>query len=124
MASTASLAAVPVCGAGSTTLDAASRLRDFRALIDEMRATLLHHDSREDFDAGNDDDDDERERLLWLLEDVMEKVRWLAEKDAVGHSCSITMTDAVPTLCLSPCLEENVRHSQVTTVSKNNSLSM
>jgi hypothetical protein len=121
MASTASLAAV--CGAGSTTLDAASRLRDFRALIDEMRATLLHHDLREEFDAGNDDNDDERERLLWLLEDVMRKVRQLAEKDAagLGHSRSVTMTDAVSTLCLSPCLVgENVRHSQVTTVSKNN----
>jgi len=92
-------------------------------LIDEMRATLLHHDSKEEFDAGNDDNDEERERLLWLLEDVMRKVKWLAEKDGVGlgHSHSVTMTDAVPTLCPSPCLVgENVRHSQVTTVSKNN----
>ena len=122
MASTASLAAV--CGgAGSTTLDAASRLRDFRALVDEMRATLLHRDSREEFEAGNDENDDERERLLWLLEDVMRKVKQLAEKDAVGlgPSRSVTVTDAVPTLCLSPCLVgETVRHSQVTTVSKNN----
>jgi hypothetical protein len=97
-ASTASLA--EACGAGSTTLDAATRLRDFRALIDEMRATLLHHDSKEEFDAGNDDNDDEGERLLWLLEDVMRKVKRLAETDAVGlgHSRSVTMTDAVPSI--------------------------
>jgi hypothetical protein len=48
-----------------------------------MRATLLHHDSKE-FDAGNlcnDDDDNEREWLLRLLEDVMRKVQRLAERD-------------------------------------------
>ena len=54
-------------------------------LIDELRATLLHHDSKEVFDTGNydddDDDDDERERVFRLLEDVMRKVRQLAEND-------------------------------------------
>jgi hypothetical protein len=45
-----------------------------------MRATLLHHDSKEEFDTGNCDDD-ERERLLRLLEDVMRKVKQLAEND-------------------------------------------
>jgi hypothetical protein len=98
VASTASLAAA--CGSASTTLDAATRLRDFRALIGEMRATLLHHDSREELDAGNGagDDDEERERLLRLLEDVMRKVKRLAEEDAVGlgHSRSVTMTDLPP----------------------------
>ena len=88
---------VAACGSGST-LDAASRLRDFRALIDEMRATLLHHDSKEEFDAGNqcdedEDDDDERERLLRLLEDIMRKVQQLGQE---GHRCSVTMTDAAP----------------------------
>ena len=84
VASTASLAAA--CGSSSATLDAATRLRDFRALIDEMRATLLHHDSREELDAGNGggDDEEERERLLRLLEDVMRKVKRLAEEDTVG----------------------------------------
>jgi hypothetical protein len=62
------------------TLDAATRLQDFRALVEEMRATLLHHDSKEEFDTGNCDDD-ERERLLRLLEDVMRKVKQLAEND-------------------------------------------
>jgi hypothetical protein len=67
-------------------------------LIDEMRATLVHHDSREEFDAGNYDDNEERERLLRLLEDVMRKVKRLAEEDAVGlgHSLSVTMTDLPP----------------------------
>ena len=69
------------CGSGST-LDAASRLRDFRALIDEMRATLLHHDSKEEFDAGNQcDEEEDREQLLQLLEDVMRTVQRLAERD-------------------------------------------
>jgi hypothetical protein len=87
---------VAACGSGST-LDAAGRLRDFRALIDEMRATLLHHDSKEEFDVGNqcdDEDDEERERLLRLLEDVMRKVKQL---DQEGHGCSVTMTsDTAP----------------------------
>jgi hypothetical protein len=53
-------------------------------LIDDLRATLLYHDSKEEFDTGNcdgDDDDDERERLLRLLEGVMRKVQQLAEND-------------------------------------------
>jgi hypothetical protein len=88
MASSTSLAAI--CGSGST-LDAATRLQDFRALIEEMRATLLHHDSKDseevdvrDGGGGGDDDDDERERLLRLLEDVMRKVKQLAENDTSG----------------------------------------
>jgi hypothetical protein len=70
--------------ASGYTLDAATRLQDFRALIDELRATLLHHDSEEEFDTGyraDEDDDNERERLLRLLEDVMRKVQQLAEND-------------------------------------------
>lgn len=70
---------------GYYTLDAATRLQDFHALIDELRSTLLHHDSKEEFDTGNcdnDEDDDERERLLRLLEGVMRKVQLLAENDA------------------------------------------
>ena len=63
------------------TLNAATRLQDFRALIDELRATLLHHDSREEFDTDQDDGDDERERLLRLLEDVMRKVQQLADNE-------------------------------------------
>ena len=73
------------CSTSGYTLDAATRLQDFRALIDELRSTLLHHDSKEEFDArscDNDDDDDEREHLLRLLEDVMRKVQQLAENDA------------------------------------------
>jgi hypothetical protein len=50
-------------------------------LIDELRATLLHHDSKEEFDADEDDGHDERERLLRLLEDVMRKVQQLADND-------------------------------------------
>jgi hypothetical protein len=53
-------------------------------LIDDLRAMLLHHDSKEEFDTGNcddDHDDDEGERLLRLLEDVMRKVQQLAEND-------------------------------------------
>ncbi|KAF8487169.1 hypothetical protein DFH94DRAFT_16874 [Russula ochroleuca] len=80
------ISAGAACAGSGSTLDAATRLRDFRALIDEMRATLLHHDLKEEFDAGNqcdddDGDDDERERLLRLLEDVMREVQRLAERD-------------------------------------------
>lgn len=85
--------------ASGYTLDAATRIQDFHALIDELRATLLHHDSREEFDTGDrcDDDGDERERLLRLLEDVMGKVQQLAENDAPhfsGLGPSVTMTVA------------------------------
>jgi hypothetical protein len=53
-------------------------------LIDELRTTLLHHDS--EFDTGSReyddyDDDEERERLLRSLEDVMLKVQQLGEND-------------------------------------------
>jgi hypothetical protein len=73
-------------------------------LIDELRATLFHHDSTEEFDTGNcddedDGDDDERERLLRLLEDVMRKVRQLAENDTPrcgDLGPSVTMTAVAP----------------------------
>ena len=69
------------------TLDAAMRLQDFRALIDELRSTLLH---QEEFDTWNGDEEDERERLLRFLEDIMRKVQQLAENNAprlggLGH---------------------------------------
>jgi hypothetical protein len=79
-----SLAIATGCSTSGYTLDAATRLQDFRALIDDLRATLLHHDSNEEFDTGNcdnDHDDDEGERLLRLLEDVMRNVQQLAEND-------------------------------------------
>jgi hypothetical protein len=74
------------CSTSGYTLDAATRLQDFRALIDELRATLLHHDSKEEFYTGSCDyddyyDDEGRERLLRLLEDVMLKVQQLGEND-------------------------------------------
>ena len=85
-----------------TILDVATRLQDFRALIAEMRATLIHSD----FDTGgcnddrekNDDDvgeDGERERVLRLLEDVMRTVKHLAQKDAAGFGRPVTEIDAV-----------------------------
>jgi len=90
------------CSTSGYTLDAATRLQDFRALIDELRATLLHHhDSREEFDTGNyEGDNDERERLLRLLEDVMRKVQQLTEHDPPPAPwrprSSVTMTTAAP----------------------------
>ena len=57
-----SLVCWPVTRGSGSALDAASHLRDFHALIDEMRATLLHHDSKEEFDAGNQCDDEGDER--------------------------------------------------------------
>ena len=74
------------------TLDAATRLQDFRALIDELRSTLLHHDFKEEFDTGNcnNDDGDERERLLRLLEDVMRKVKQL-DAPCLGVLGSLSM---------------------------------
>lgn len=77
-------ASTPIATGYSTsghTLNAATRLQDFRALIDELRATLLHHDSKEEFDTDGDDGDDERERLLRLLEDVMRKVQQLVDNE-------------------------------------------
>ncbi len=96
------MASTSLAAGGSTsghTLDAATRLRDFRALVDEMRATLLLHDSKEEFDTGNSEGEEERERLLRLLEDVMRKVKQLAENDVPGRGGfgrSVTMTDAAP----------------------------
>ena len=72
------------CSTSGYTLDAATRLQDFRALINELRDTFLHHDSREEIDTVNRaayDDEEERERLLRLLEDVMRKVQQLAENN-------------------------------------------
>jgi hypothetical protein len=69
-------------------------------LIDELRATLLLHDSKEEFDTGNRDDDDESERLVRLLEDVMRKVQQLAEIDTPClcglASVTVTTTAAAP----------------------------
>ncbi len=68
-------------------------------MVDEMRATLLLHDSKEEFDTGNSEGEEERERLLRLLEDVMRKVKQLAENDVPGRGGfgrSVTMTDAAP----------------------------
>ena len=70
----------PVVGASGSTLDAATRLQDFRALIIEMRASLLDHDREAVGNAGERDEED-IERLLRLLEDVMRKVRGLADRD-------------------------------------------
>lgn len=82
------------CGSG-LTLDAASRFRDLRALIDEMKVfkvTLLLHDSKE-FDVGNqcDEEEDDREWLLRLLEDVMRTVQRLAERDTAVLSVRTTL---------------------------------
>ena len=72
-------------------LDATTRLQHFRAMIAEMRTTLLRYDLEEDQglrarngdnDDDDDDDDRERERVLRLLEDVTRKVKCLADKDA------------------------------------------
>ena len=85
-------AALPV-RAHVSILDATTRLQHFRAMIAEMRATLLRYDlevAEEDqgFRAGNGDDDGdddhERERVLRLLEDVTRKVKHLTDKDAAG----------------------------------------
>ena len=78
----ASTSLVTGCSASGYTLGAATRLQDFRALIGDLRATLLQHDSKEEFDTGHcaaADDDKERKRLFQFLEDVMRKVQQLAE---------------------------------------------
>ena len=65
--------------ASGYTLGAATRLQDFRALIGDLKAMLLHRDSKEKFDTGHcaaADDDKERERLHQFLEDVIRKVLW------------------------------------------------
>ncbi|KAI9511227.1 hypothetical protein F5148DRAFT_390644 [Russula earlei] len=107
MAAATSPAAAGACISDSgpiVLLDAATRLRDFRALIAEMRAALLHRcdlesesddcdDCLRDRDRDHDGDDhdhdhdhDERERLLRLLEDVMQKVRQLDEMEAAASA--------------------------------------
>ena len=89
-------------------LDATTRLQHFRAMIAEMRATLLHYDLEVEegevgFHTGNgydddDDDDRERERVLRLLEDVTRKVKRLADKDATGaRSLSLTLRSCTTT---------------------------
>ncbi|KAI0255586.1 hypothetical protein BJV78DRAFT_1279326 [Lactifluus subvellereus] len=76
-------------------VDAATRLQDFRALIAEMRITLFDYDFNKEFNSG-DHGEEERERLLRLLEDVMRKVKQLAEKDtgfgSAGEPCSQVTT--------------------------------
>lgn len=70
----------PVVPASGSVPSAATRLQDFRSLIVEMRASLLDRESETPVDAGGRDEE-EIERLLRLLEDVMRKVRKLAERD-------------------------------------------
>ncbi len=52
---------------------------------------------KEEFDTGNCDDE-ERERLLRLLEDVMQKVKQLAENDIPGFGGlgGLSRSDATP----------------------------
>ncbi|KAI0277820.1 hypothetical protein BGY98DRAFT_1097176 [Russula aff. rugulosa BPL654] len=89
--------AVTGCSTSGYTLDAATRLQDFCALIDDLRATLLHHNSKEEFDTGNcaddDDDDNEGERLLRLLEDAMRKIQQPTEYDTprLGGLCRLSL---------------------------------
>ena len=72
----------PVVGPSGSIPDAATRLQDFRSLIVEMRASLLDRECETVVDAGGRErDEEEIERLLRLLEDVMRKVRGLAERD-------------------------------------------
>jgi hypothetical protein len=103
--SASSSLAVARCSTPGYTLDAATRLQDFRALIDDLRATLLHHDSKEELDTGNcaaaaadSDEEEERERLLRLLEDVVRKVQQLAENDPPPWRSwrSVMMTATAP----------------------------
>ncbi|KAF8269599.1 hypothetical protein EI94DRAFT_1799015 [Lactarius quietus] len=70
----------PAMGTSGSIPDAATRLQDFRSLIVEMRASLLERDYETVADAGGRDEED-IERLLRMLEDVMRKVRGLAERD-------------------------------------------
>jgi hypothetical protein len=71
----------PVVAASGSIPDAATRLQDFRSLIVEMRASLLDRDSETAAVETGGHDEEEIERLLRLLEDVMRKVRELAERD-------------------------------------------
>ncbi len=79
--SQSSAASSPVLGTSGSVLDAATRLQDFRSLIVEMRTSLLDHDCETATVDVGEHGDDEVERLLRLLEDVMRKVRGLAERD-------------------------------------------
>ncbi|KAI0277822.1 hypothetical protein BGY98DRAFT_1097178 [Russula aff. rugulosa BPL654] len=95
--------AVAGCSTSGYTLNAATRLQDFRALIDELRTTLLHHDSKEESMPGIAPRRRRRrrrgERLLRLLEDVMQKVQQLAKNDPPPpwrSWPSVTMTAAAP----------------------------
>ncbi|KAH9056439.1 hypothetical protein EDB87DRAFT_1228506 [Lactarius vividus] len=85
----------PVIGASGSILDAATRLQDFRSLIVEMRASLLDHDHETVVDA-REHDEEEIERLLRLLEDVMRKVRGLAERDTTDLGLPVIKIDVAP----------------------------
>ncbi|KAH9031895.1 hypothetical protein EDB85DRAFT_2289942 [Lactarius pseudohatsudake] len=82
----------PVSG---SILDAATRLQDFRSLILEMRASLLDHDHETAVDV-RERDEEEIERLLRLLEDVMRKVRGLAERDTTDLELPVIKIDVAP----------------------------
>lgn len=60
-----------------------------------MRDTLFHYDFIEEFDAGNHEDA-ERDQVLRLLEDVVQEVKLLADKDAADLGCSVAKIDAAP----------------------------
>lgn len=85
----------PVIGASGSILDAATRLQDFRSLILEMRASLLDHDHETAVDV-RERDEEEIERLLRLLEDVMTKVRGLAERDTTDLELPVIKIDVAP----------------------------
>ncbi|KAH9170722.1 hypothetical protein EDB89DRAFT_1249521 [Lactarius sanguifluus] len=85
----------PVMGASGSILDAATRLQDFRLLILEMRASLLDHDHETVVDI-RERDEEEIERLLRLLEDVMRKVRGLAERDTTDLELPVIKIDVAP----------------------------
>jgi hypothetical protein len=129
----------PASAAFVSTLDAATRLQHFDAMIAEMRATLLRCDlevepeeaEEEDqgFRTGKGDDDEEdreRERVLRLLEDVTQKVKRLAEDKNPARlgspPCPVTITEIEydnslwphPTLLYRASLKKNVKCSQVT----------
>ncbi|KAI0270575.1 hypothetical protein BC834DRAFT_520969 [Gloeopeniophorella convolvens] len=82
----AALAAVgsndsPIIPSGPT-IDPAARLQDFGRMIAEMRSKLFVHDPSKDVGGPGGCDNQDTDRLLRLLEDVMQKVRDLKEKDA------------------------------------------
>jgi hypothetical protein len=84
--------------------DAATRLQDFHALVAELRVKFFDYDYdlKKEFDTRADhgnEEEENRERIVWLLEDIMRKVRQLTEKDTAGAG---TMIDDPRrgTLCL------------------------